>query len=114
MNYGFRPTPAASAGVESRVKRLEGKLVEDGRSAAVRTGKGGTATIGSATTSVVVTHGYGATPTPGMIHITPTNSPTNDPGNMWVSAISATQFTVNCRNDPGASGLTFGWAVDPL
>jgi hypothetical protein len=37
--------------------------------------------------------------------------PTADPGNIWVDTIGATNFTVNCRNDPGASNLDFGWHI---
>lgn len=33
----------------------------------------------------------------------------DDPGNIWVSDMTASGFTVNCRNDPGASDLDFGW-----
>ena len=37
--------------------------------------------------------------------------PTNTPGAIWVSAIGATTFAVNCENDPGASNLDFSWAI---
>jgi hypothetical protein len=79
-----------------------------------RVSKFGTGTIASGTTSVAVTHGAAYTPTIDMIRVTFSENPTNDPGNSWVSAIGATQFTVNVRADPGASGLDFGWAVVPL
>lgn len=79
-----------------------------------RASKAGTGTIVSTTTSVVVTHGAAYTPSLNMIRITWGENPTNDPGNWWISSITSTQFTVNVRNDPGASGLDFGWAVDPL
>lgn len=69
----------------------------------------GTATILSAATSVVVTHGLGVTPTLDDIRVTMGESPTNDPGNVWVDTITATQFTINCRNDPGVSNLDLGW-----
>lgn len=71
----------------------------------------GTGAITSAATSVVITHRQPFTPSANEITITPTNNPTNDPGNIWVSAIGATTFTVNCRNAPGASTLTFAWRV---
>lgn len=71
----------------------------------------GTATILNATTSVIVPHGCSYTPTATDISITPTATCTNDPGMIWVSAIDATNFTVNCLRDPGASGLAFSWAV---
>lgn len=79
-----------------------------------RVSKFGTGTIASGTTSVTVTHGAAFTPTIDMIRVTPSNNPTNDPGWLWVTTITSTQFDVKCRNDPGAGGLTFGWAVDPL
>lgn len=72
----------------------------------------GSATITSGNTSIAVTHGAGYTPAAADIRLLPTNSPTNDPGNFWVSSIGATQFTINVRNDPGASGAIFTWVVD--
>ena len=69
----------------------------------------GTATIASGNTSIVVTHGLVRTPTAGEIVLTPTENPTNDPGNLWVSSIGATQFTINCRADPGSSNLDIVW-----
>lgn len=69
----------------------------------------GTGTIASASTSIAVTHGLGTTPSAQNITVTPTNNPTNDPGNIWITTITSTQFTVNCRADPGSGGLTFGW-----
>jgi hypothetical protein len=71
----------------------------------------GSATILSGATSAVVTHGCSHTPKAGEIVITPTENPTNDPGNIWVDTLTSTQFTVHCRNDPGASNLDFEWAV---
>lgn len=73
----------------------------------------GTGTITAAATAVTITHGCGFTPTVQQIMITPSNNPTNDPGNMWVDTIGATTFAVNCRAVPGASTLTFGWRVSP-
>lgn len=73
--------------------------------------KSGTGTIAGGTTTVAVAHGLGATPASSHITVTPTNSPTNDPGHIWVDTIGGTTFAVNCTNDPGASGMTFGWRV---
>lgn len=73
----------------------------------------GTDSIASGSTSKAVTHGCGFTPTISQICITFSENPTNDPGNIWISAIGATTFTVNVRNDPGASNLDFGWRVSP-
>lgn len=72
----------------------------------------GTATITTGTTSVTVTHGAGVTPAAADIVVTPTNSPTNDPGHWWVDTIGATTFKINVRADPGASGASFSWRVD--
>lgn len=82
---------------------------EANRHTALRTK--GTASIASGNTSVTVTHGAGVTPAAQDIIVTPSNNPTNDPGDIWVDTIGATTFKVNCRADPGASGLNFGWSV---
>jgi hypothetical protein len=72
----------------------------------------GTATITTGNTSISVTHGAGYTPSVNDIVITPTNSPTNDPGNFWISNVGATTFDINVRANPGASGASFAWRVD--
>jgi len=69
----------------------------------------GTGTILSGTTSIAVTHGLSFTPVAQDIILTFSENPTNDPGNIWVSNLTSTQFTVNCRSNPGASNLDFGW-----
>jgi len=71
----------------------------------------GTGTILNATTSIAVTHNLSITPSIEHIKITGSNNPTNDPGNIWITNPTSTQFTVNCRSDPGAGGMTFGWQV---
>lgn len=71
----------------------------------------GSSFIASGSTSVAVTHGLAITPVPGKISTTQTLGTTNDTGNVWISAIGATTFTVNVRLDPGASGFQFNWAV---
>lgn len=71
----------------------------------------GTGMITSGSTSVVITHGLSYTPAASDITITPSNKSTNDYGNIWISNITPTQFTVNVRNDPGPSNLIFSWAV---
>ena len=72
----------------------------------------GNGTITSGNTSVVITHGLSGTPVGAEISINPNGNPTNDPGNIWVDTIGATQFTVNVRNDPGVSGFGFGWTAE--
>ena len=73
----------------------------------------GTGSIASGATSATVTHGCGFTPTLQQISVTLGENPTNDPGIIWVDTIGATTFKVNCRADPGASNLDFGWRVSP-
>ena len=60
----------------------------------------GTATVASGATNVVVTHGLSFTPDAAEIQITPTNSPTNDPGTAYVDTITSTQFTLHVRSIP--------------
>jgi hypothetical protein len=69
----------------------------------------GIGSIASGATSAVITHGLSTTPAAKNITVTLTESPTNDPSNIWISNLTSTQFTVNCRNDPGASNLDFSW-----
>lgn len=70
----------------------------------------GTGSIASGATSATVTHGLAVTPT--RIDVTLRENPTNDVGLMWVDTIGATTFAVNCRSDPGASNLDFGWIAE--
>jgi hypothetical protein len=69
----------------------------------------GSATIASGATTVVVTHGLDFTPNAQDITLTPTNNPTVDPGNVWISTITSTQFTINCRTNPSTTGAIFSW-----
>jgi hypothetical protein len=69
----------------------------------------GADSIASGSTGKTVTHNLGFTPAAKHIVVTLTNNPTNDPGNIWISDITSTEFRVNCRSDPGASGLAFAW-----
>lgn len=71
----------------------------------------GTFSIANGATSAVITHGLSVTPALKNINITFGENPSNDPGNVWVDTIGATQFTVHCRNDPGASNLDGSWNV---
>jgi hypothetical protein len=72
----------------------------------------GSGEIVNGTTSDVITHGLDVTPFPYDINIALIEDPTNTPGAIWLSAVGATTFTVNCENDPGASSLSFQWKVD--
>jgi hypothetical protein len=71
----------------------------------------GLATVVSGTTSIVVTHGLDFTPANSEIKVTLLENPTNDIGLVWVDTVTATQFTIRTRSDPGASNLDVGWKV---
>lgn len=71
----------------------------------------GTGTIASGATSTVITHGLTYSPLLGQITIIGGENPTNAVGDIYITAIGATNFTVNVRNDPGASNWDFGWSV---
>lgn len=71
----------------------------------------GNSRIQSGTTARVVTHGLNVVPTPEQISVTFSAAPTNEPGTVWIDTITSTQFTLHCRNDPGASNLDFSWVV---
>jgi hypothetical protein len=73
---------------------------------------GGDVTILSGSTSVVVTHGLGRTPQKSELAFTPGENPTTDPANMWIDTITSTQFTINCRTNPGASNLDVSWQAN--
>lgn len=79
-----------------------------------RTEAKGTGTIAKGFTAVSVNHGLFKTPAVANISITPTNNPTADPGNIWVSIVSPTVFNVHCRNNPGDSGLNFAWQASVI
>jgi len=65
----------------------------------------GTATVPPSATSVVVTI---ATTPSGTVAITPLADPG---GRWWVSAKSATGFTINLQVAAGGSGVAFDWIV---
>lgn len=69
----------------------------------------GTSAIANGTTSIAVAHGLSVTPDASCIFIDPSANTTTDPGNLWVDTIGATNFTVNCRTNPGVSTMAFGW-----
>lgn len=71
----------------------------------------GAANIASGATTTTITHGLAVTPIAANIQITPTTNTTNNFGNIWVSNITSTNFVVNVRSDPGASGFAFNWSV---
>lgn len=74
----------------------------------------GSSNIASGSTSQVITHGLSWTPALSDIRITLGELSTNDPGQIYVDTITSTQFTVRCRNNPGASNLDFQWEANVL
>lgn len=70
----------------------------------------GSATILSGTTSIVVTHGMDITPDLEKIAIQIGGGSTNDIGQFYASGAGGTQFTINCKNDPGSSGVVMRWS----
>jgi len=73
--------------------------------------KKGSATILSGTTTIAVTHGLSLTPDSSSINIVQTSNSSNDPGNIYITGIGATTFTVSSRQNPGASGFIFDWSA---
>lgn len=99
QNNTVEPFNTDGAGANQRVAQNIGYVTE----------ARGTSTITAAATSVTISHGLSGLVDAAGFNITPTNNPTNDPGNIWVDTVTATQFNVNCRNVPGVSTLTFSW-----
>ena len=66
----------------------------------------GTATIASGSTSVTVNHGLACTPS--KVVITPLAQPL---GNMWVSNITSTSFSINISSAP-SSNLSVTWVAE--
>lgn len=77
----------------------------------VMTANGGTATVPSGSVQVVVNHGLDFTPLLSGISLTALENPTNDPGLIIADSVSATQFTIRVRSDPGVSNLDVGWRI---
>jgi len=125
MRFPGGDIPSTLSWILERLRRLELQLTDIFRNGVIQThthvdgtqggalNYAGTGSIANGTTSATVTHGAGFTPTLQQIMIALGENPTNDPGIIWVDTIGATTFRVNCRNDPGASNLDFGWRVTP-
>ena len=101
MDGHTRSPPIYDIGTATIIRNNVGYVTEN-------SGRG---TIISGSTSVIITHGLSYTPAASDITIIPTNKSTNDYGNIWISNVTSTHFTVNVRNDPGPSNLIFSWAV---
>jgi hypothetical protein len=70
-------------------------------------GTGGTATILSGATGVVVTHNWGSAPAANRIQLTPLGSEVVD---CWVSGVNATQFTIQ-RSAAVTGNRDIGWRI---
>jgi hypothetical protein len=73
----------------------------------IKTTESGTAEVAGGSTSIVVSHGANFTPTFGQVQLTPRDNPG---ANYWVSAITATTFTISMASAPGGA-IRFGWNV---
>ena len=74
------------------------------------TDAGGNATILASQTSVVVTHGLSTTPAASNISVIARNGEVH--GNLWVSNITATEFTINVTSAP-SNNLLLSWSARP-
>lgn len=68
----------------------------------------GTASIGTAATSVTVTHGLSYTPTVADVSVTPTTG-LGSASTFWVNNFTATTFQINLNVAPGSLTVFFGW-----
>lgn len=95
----------------SNITVVNSNLAYAGRNTGLFFEQTGTGTIASGATSVSISFPSTMTVTPNVsnITITPTNNPTTDPGNMYVTSVTASGFTVSCRTNPGSGGATFVW-----
>ena len=71
---------------------------------------GGTATVPSGSTSIVVSHDVGSAPNIYEIMITPTNN-LGDATTYWVSGVTSTEFVINVDVNPGVTTATFAWGI---
>ena len=100
--YGEGNTVALWRGTVTETLYIQGYITEN---------QGAGEVIAAAVTSIAVAHGCSITPTVAEISVVLTNLPTNDIGDVYLSAIGAANFTINCRNVPGVATAIFSWAV---
>lgn len=90
-----------------------GKILKLGVSSQIRNNVGyktentGTATIAATTTSIVVPHGLAATPT--RVQLTATTDTLGK--RCWVSAKTATTFTISIDSADATNAITFDWSA---
>ena len=71
----------------------------------------GTATINTGATTAVVSSTFDFTPASRDVQLVRNSSAGGDIGDIWVTNVSATGFTVNCRTAPSGANATFQWRV---
>jgi len=73
----------------------------------------GVVTINNGSTSIVITHGLGYTPSSANTEWTVTylENPTNDCGSWYIDTFTSTQATIHVFRDPGASNLDLTWTA---
>lgn len=86
--------------------------VEIGGNVGFVTEGSGNGTITSGNTSVDIAHGLAITPSSNAVSVQPYGGSTNEPRHVYVSATDATNITIDCDGDPGASGLAVSWQYD--
>lgn len=89
---------------------IDGNIAETANPIGITLESFGTGTIASgATNTGAIAHGLSRTPNAAEFVLTLGGNPTNDPGIVYLSSIGATNFQINVRADPGASGANIGW-----
>lgn len=103
-NFALKPRrddPQAAMRVQSNLEQL--RDVVDSFTGRF---KEGSSTITSGNFNVVITHGLGSTNYKAQV------TPTVDPGGRWwVSAKTATQFTINIITVAPVGGVSFDWVL---
>jgi hypothetical protein len=105
VNY-YGPYYASHNYVDNTNVNTNGTTVYFRRNIGYLTEASGTATIASGSTSVTVNHGLVCTPS--KVLITPLGQPS---GNLWVSNITSTSFTINISSAPSAN-LPIAWYAE--
>jgi parallel beta-helix repeat protein len=72
----------------------------------------GNTSILSGTTSITVNHGLDVTPVARDFTVVQSGVSTVAAGNIWITSVTSTQFTINCQTNPGASGLPLEWKAN--
>jgi len=105
VNY-YGPYYVSHNYVDNTNVNTNGVTVYFRRNTGYPTEASGTATISSGSTSVTVNHGLVCTPS--KVIITPLSQPS---GNLWVSNITSTSFTINISTAPSAN-LSVAWVAE--